>query len=64
VEAPQAAATRLHDCVARVGTTFHEVVSYQPASRYWPLQWSELAVFTAVAVILAGLSLWRIRRIA
>jgi hypothetical protein len=64
VEAPQAVGTRLHDCVARLSTTFHQVVSYQPASRYWPLQWSELAIFTAAAVVLAGLSLWWIRRIA
>jgi hypothetical protein len=61
---PQSVATQLQDCVARIGTTFHQVVSYQPASRYWPLQWSELAIFTAAAVVLAGLSLWRIRRIA
>ena len=62
--APQSVVTQLQDCVARIGTTFHQVVSYQPASRYWPLQWSELAIFTAAAVLLAGLSLWRIRRIA
>jgi hypothetical protein len=53
----------LQDCVARVGATFHEVVTYQPASRYWPLQWYELAVFLAAAVVLAGVCVWRVRRV-
>ena len=34
----------------------------QPASRYWPLQWYELAIFLSAAVILADVCLWRIRR--
>jgi hypothetical protein len=53
---------RLEDCVARVGQTFHEVVSYQPESRYWPLQWYELAIYLAAAVALAGFCVWRLRR--
>lgn len=61
--APPQVVNRLQDCVARVGATFHEVVSYQPASRYWPLQWYELAIFLGLAVAVAALSLWRIRRI-
>jgi hypothetical protein len=64
VQAPQSVATRMHDCVARVGATFHEVVSYQPGSRYWPLQWLELAVFLAAAAVLAGACLWRVRRLS
>jgi DNA-directed RNA polymerase specialized sigma24 family protein len=32
-QAPQSAATRMQDCVARLGTTFHEVVTYQPTNR-------------------------------
>jgi len=31
----------------------HQLVSYQPASRYWPLQWSEAAIFVALAGVLA-----------
>jgi hypothetical protein len=39
-----------------------QAVTYQPASRYWPLQWYETAIFTALALILAGLSYWSISR--
>lgn len=39
-----------------------EVLTYQPASRYWPFQWFELAIFLALAVALVGLCFWWIRR--
>jgi hypothetical protein len=39
-----------------------EVMTYQPASRYWPFQWFELAVFLALALALVGLCFWWIRR--
>jgi hypothetical protein len=39
-----------------------QTVTYQPASRYWPLQWSETGIYLALALALAGLSLWWIRR--
>jgi hypothetical protein len=61
-KAPQAVVNRLQDCVAKVGTTYHETLAYQPASHYWPLQWYELAIFLGAALILAGACLWRIRR--
>jgi len=61
-KAPQAVVNRTQDCVAKIGTTYHEAVAYQPASRYWPLQWYELAIFLGVALILAAACLWRIRR--
>ena len=61
--APRNVVNGLQDCVARVGTRFHELVSYQPASRYWPLQWYELAIFLAAAVVLAAACIWRVRRI-
>jgi hypothetical protein len=63
VQAPPAAADRLQECGARLSALYHEVVSYQPASRYWPLQWYELAIFLAAALALAGVSIWRVRRI-
>jgi hypothetical protein len=63
VPAPQGAANATHQCVARLATTYHEVVTYQPASRYWPLQWGELALFLAAALLLAGACAWRVRRI-
>ncbi len=38
------------------------LVTYQPASRYWPLQWYETAIFLALALALVGLCAWWIRR--
>ena len=61
-KAPQAVVNRLQDCVAKIGTTYHEAVAYQPAGHYWPLQWYELAIFLGAALILAAACLWRIRR--
>jgi hypothetical protein len=37
-------------------------VAYQPASRYWPFQWYELAIYLGVALVLAGACLWWVRR--
>ncbi|MDA8320438.1 MAG: hypothetical protein M0030_11610 [Actinomycetota bacterium] len=39
-----------------------QVIVYQPASRYWPLQWEETALFVVLALILAGVCGWRLRR--
>jgi hypothetical protein len=61
VEASAAAQQALQDCVAKVGTAFHEVVAYQPASRYWAFQSYETAVFLGAALVLAGFCFWWIR---
>jgi hypothetical protein len=53
----------MHQCVARLAVTYHEVVAYQPPGRYWALQWLELGVFLAAALLLAGACEWRVRRI-
>jgi hypothetical protein len=52
----------LHDCVARIGATFHELVAYQPASRYWTLHWLELAIYLAAAIILGSACFLLVRR--
>jgi hypothetical protein len=39
-----------------------EVMTYQPADRYWPFQGFELAIFLALALGLVGLCFWWIRR--
>ena len=39
-----------------------EVLTYQPISHYWALQWTELAIFLGAAVALSGLCLWWVRR--
>ena len=35
---PAGAQSVLQNCVTKIGATYHEVVAYQPASRYWPFQ--------------------------
>jgi hypothetical protein len=39
----------------------HEVVTYQPVSRYWPLQWTEAAIFVALAAALGAGCVWWVR---
>lgn len=38
--------------------TYHQVLTYQPAGRYWTFQSYELAVFTGLALILIGFCFW------
>jgi hypothetical protein len=37
-------------------------LTYQPASRFWDLQWRETAIFVALAAMLAGFCVWWVRR--
>jgi hypothetical protein len=60
--APAAVIQRMHDCVTRIGTTYHEVVTYQPGGRYWTFQWWELAVYALVTALLCGYAYYRLRR--
>jgi ABC-2 family transporter protein len=48
------------DCLASHG--IREAISYQPASRYWALQWTETAVYLALALGLAGCGFRRLGR--
>jgi hypothetical protein len=61
-QASTAAQESLHECVAKVGATYHELVSYQPASRYWAFQSYELAIYLGAALMLAGFCVWLVRR--
>lgn len=49
-------------CMAKLGRRFHEVVTYQPASRYWPFQIDETALFVVLAAALAAVCVWWVRR--
>jgi len=51
----------LYACVARIGRSFHELVTYQPASRYWTFQSLEVAIYFAATILLAGACFWLIR---
>jgi hypothetical protein len=48
------------DCLASHGT--REAISYQPASRYWSFQWTETAIYLALALALTGSCFWRLTR--
>src|ERR1700722_2964651 len=41
---------------------YRQLVTYQPASRFWVFQWYETAIFVALACALAGLCFWWIRQ--
>jgi len=58
--APTTGSNALNNCVASHGIRVAE--SYQPASHYWPLQWSETGMFLALALALAGYCFWRLNR--
>lgn len=47
-------------CISR----FHlyQIVTYQPASRYWTFQWMELGMFVVLALLLAAAGTWWVRR--
>jgi hypothetical protein len=49
------------DCIAKVAARYHEVVAYQPASRFWAFQGLETALFVVLALLLAGLCFWWVR---
>ncbi len=53
---------QLHACVAKLSARFHTVLTYQPASRFWPFQWAEMGIFLAAALALCGVTYWWLRR--
>ncbi|MGH3188451.1 MAG: hypothetical protein ACRDPY_05905 [Streptosporangiaceae bacterium] len=61
-QVPASAQQALQHCVAKIGATYHEVVIYQPATRYWTFQWYELAIYLGTALILARFCFWQVRR--
>jgi hypothetical protein len=49
-------------CIAALTSTFRTMVTYQPASRFWPFQWAEMGIFLAAALALCALTDWWLRR--
>ncbi|MHB8450933.1 MAG: ABC transporter permease subunit [Mycobacteriales bacterium] len=51
-------------CLQQAAKTFHLLVTYLPAGRYWTLQWLETGIFVALALLAcAGCYWWVTRRI-
>jgi hypothetical protein len=63
VQASQGVVSSMQACATRIAATYHELITYQPANRYWPLQWFEFGFFFAAALLLAAACAWRLRRI-
>lgn len=40
---------------------YRQLVTYQPQSRFWALQWYETGIFLVLALALAGFSIWWVR---
>lgn len=62
VAAPPGIQQAFEACRAQAARTFHVVVSYQPAGRYWTFQWLELGIFVALGLITAALCFWWVTR--
>jgi hypothetical protein len=57
---PAAFNTAAQECISKLG--LRNIVTYQPLSRYWPLQWSETLIFLGLALALAAFCFWRVNR--
>lgn len=50
-------------CLDRLGRLgYRQVVTYQPGDRFWSFQFTELALYLALAVLLAAFCAWWLRR--
>jgi ABC-type transport system involved in multi-copper enzyme maturation permease subunit len=53
----------LEGCLSRLSAEgYRQQLVYQPASRFWALQWAETGFFLALSALLAWFSLWWVRR--
>ena len=59
---PADTAGALRTCVTRLSATYHGVVTYQPASRYWLFQCLETGIFLCMAVALTVFCFYWLRR--
>jgi hypothetical protein len=51
------------ECLGTFGADLHNRVVFQPDDRFWPFQWIETGIFTALAALLVWFAIRRIRRI-
>ncbi|PSL52190.1 ABC-2 family transporter [Saccharothrix carnea] len=56
---------RIHACFARLSDHgYRQHLTYQPASRFWPLQWVELALFLVLSAPVTWFCFGRLRRLS
>lgn len=56
---------QLETCLARLSADgYRQQLVYQPASRFWPLQWAETGVFLALSALLGWFCFRRIKRLS
>ena len=58
IPAPQGVQDAFNTCQEQAARAFHVLVTYQPASHYWPFQWLELGVYVLLGLLAAGLCFW------
>jgi hypothetical protein len=49
-------------CITTISARYHQVITYQPASRFWAFQTYETLLFVVASAALAGLCVWWVRR--
>jgi hypothetical protein len=55
----------LEQCMAQLGTHgYQQRLTYQPGSRFWPLQWLELALYLAMTALLTWFCFRRVRHLS
>jgi ABC-type transport system involved in multi-copper enzyme maturation permease subunit len=53
----------LDKCFTRLEKAgYRQHVTYQPDSHFWPLQWTETAMYVGISALLAGFGFWWTRR--
>ncbi|MFE9747323.1 transporter [Saccharothrix saharensis] len=56
---------RMRECFARLSDLgYRQHLAYHPASRFWPLQWLELALYLAVSALLTWFCFRRLRHLS
>jgi hypothetical protein len=53
---------QMQDCVAKLAAKYHEVVTFQPGSRFWAFQGIETAIFLVLTLLMVALCFWWVRR--